>query len=154
MLSKRHAYMCVCVCGCIYMYPWLRVRWFSFSKKCLNKMVAGKVAGSFYWHGRDAESESELNPKVPNLPSTHIWPSAPCFATLCMGVWHPFIHLHLVVFGSFDDKVGPGFLINNFRSTFSIKSAIIGSPNQGSDRVNCEGGDGYLISKLPILTPN
>jgi hypothetical protein len=59
-----------------------------------------------------------------------------------------------VVFGSFDDKVGPGFLINNFRSTFSIKSAIIGSPNQGSDRVNCEGGDGYLISKLPILTPN
>jgi len=37
-------------------------------------MVAGKVAGSFYWHGRDAESESELNPKVPNpkLPSTHI----------------------------------------------------------------------------------
>jgi hypothetical protein len=74
MLSKRHTYVCVCVCVCIYMYPWLRVRWFSFSKKCLNKTVAGKVTGSFYWHGRDAESESELNPKVPNpnLPSTHI----------------------------------------------------------------------------------
>jgi hypothetical protein len=42
-------------------FPRLKA-WFHW----FNSTQTGKVAGSFYWHGRDAESESELNPKVPN----------------------------------------------------------------------------------------
>ncbi|CAM6010751.1 unnamed protein product [Sphagnum balticum] len=40
-------------------FPRLKA-WFHW----FNSTQTGKVAGSFYWHGRDAESESELNPKT------------------------------------------------------------------------------------------